>query len=52
MTLPISIVIPVYNEEDAIVSTIDEIKSVCKKANINYESLLSMMVQPIKPKKN
>lgn len=40
-TLPLSIVIPVYNEEGAIIETINEITSVCKKYAINiYEIII------------
>ncbi|OGT37947.1 MAG: hypothetical protein A3F11_02950 [Gammaproteobacteria bacterium RIFCSPHIGHO2_12_FULL_37_14] len=38
MNLPISIVIPAYNEEDGILDTIKEIKQVCQNNNIHvYE---------------
>lgn len=41
MSLPISIVIPAYNEEGAITNTITEIKDVCQKAKIEaYEIIV------------
>lgn len=40
MNQPISIVIPAYNEESAIVDTIDEVKRVCQSANLSYEIIV------------
>ncbi len=41
MNLPISIVIPAYNEEDAILETINEIRTVCQNAGIQtYEIII------------
>lgn len=41
MSLPISIVIPAYNEEGAILETIQEINDVCQKVNIDtYEIIV------------
>ncbi|EKD73001.1 MAG: Glycosyl transferase, family 2 [uncultured bacterium] len=41
MSLPISIVIPAYNEEGAIIDTINKIKTVCRNAKIDtYEIIV------------
>lgn len=37
---PISIIIPAYNEECAIIETIDEIKSVCQRADIKQYEII------------
>ncbi len=40
MSLPISIVIPAYNEDGAIVDTIHEIRAVCQKAMIDVYEII------------
>lgn len=40
MNIPISIIIPAYNEEESIIDTISEIKQVCHQATINIYEII------------
>src|SRR3990167_1973507 len=42
LSLPISIVIPVYNEENAIVETIQDIRRVCQQAHIDTYEIIAV----------